>query len=61
MKLIKILLTLSAFLIMIACVVNIINTIPGASKLGIYLDFCAMGIIATCIGIVSLKERKARK
>lgn len=61
MKLIKILLILAAFLIMVASVINLANTIPGASKLGIYLDLCAMGFIAACVGIISFKEKNTRK
>jgi len=62
MKTIKILLILAAFLIMVGSVVNlysIANT--DTSRLGIYLDLCAMAIIASAVGYISFKERNTKK
>lgn len=62
MKTIKILLILAAFLIMVGSVVNLYNTAnTDASRLGIYLDLCAMAFIAASVGIISFREKNTKK
>lgn len=62
MKTIRTLLFLSAFLIMLSCMINLYNIAnTDLSRLGIYLDFAAMAFITAAIGFISFNERKKKK
>lgn len=62
MKLIKLLLILSAFLIMVAAIFNLLNsTSVEPDRTGIYIELVVMFILTLTIVILSNQEKKMKE
>lgn len=58
---IRLLLMAAAFIIMIAAIVNYTIIISqGTSRMGVYLELVAIGLIAIAVSIIGYKEKRKK-